>query len=213
MSIEQRKKGLDASMVPGDFIPFFTTLASVGATLFGLIFVVISIKPEVTHAETTSVMHQIQVASSYSALLNPLVISLLALLPHATIDTITIIMSAIGLGNTLVMGIFLLRDSRDRVKKLPHAFFLLVGFALFGFETFYATQLNSASGDSSTLYNLAIMLVLIYLYGITRAWDLIGVRQFHIQEVLSPLISKGKVENPSDESYAQSQKDGHRQGD
>ena len=68
-------------MVSGDFVPFFTTLAAVGATLFGLIFVVISIKPEVTRSETTYIIRQVQVASSYSALLNPLVISLIALLP------------------------------------------------------------------------------------------------------------------------------------
>jgi uncharacterized membrane protein len=185
-------------MVPGDFINFFTALAAVGATLFGLIFVVISIKPEVTRAETTSVMRQVQVSSSYSALLNPLVISLLALLPHATINTITLIMSAIGLANTLIMGIFLLRDSRGWVKKWNSAFFLLVGLVMFGFELFYAILLNIEPEDSATLYNLAILLVIIYLYGIARAWDLVGVRQFNMQEMLRPLISKGREDNTAD---------------
>ncbi len=194
-------------MVPVDFVPFFTTMAGVGATLFGLIFVVISIKPEVTHAETTSVMRQVQAASSYSALLNPLVISLLALLPRATI---TLIMSAIGLVNTLIMGILLLRDSGDGVKKLPRVFFLLVGLVLFGFEIFYGIRLDLAPGDSATLHNLAILLVLIYVYGIARAWDLVGVRQFHIQEVLGPLISKGREERPSETPHDESKKDIHR---
>ena len=190
-------------MVPGDFVNFFTTLATVGATFFGLIFVVISIKPEVTRAETTSVMRQVQAASSYSALLNPLVISLLALLPHATIDTITLIMSAIGLANMLIMGIFLFRDTRGWVKKWMSVLFLLVGLVMFGFEFFYAIRLNIEPEDSTTLYNLAILLVLIYLYGIGRAWDLVGVRQFHLQEVLSPLISKGGEENTADKPHAE----------
>lgn len=89
-------------------------------------------------------------------------------------------------------------------------FFLLVGLVLFGFELYYAIRLDRAPGDSSTLYNLAILLVLIYLYGIARAWDLVGVRQFHIREVLSPLISKGEEENPSDKSPAESLKDADR---
>jgi hypothetical protein len=199
-------------MVPGDFVNFFTTLATVGATLFGLIFVVISIKPDVIRAETTSVIHQIQVASSYSALLNPLVISLLALLPHATIDTIALIMSALGLVNTLMMGIFLLRDSRGWMKKWTSVFFLLVGLVMYGFEIFYAIRLEREPGDSSTLYNLAILLVLIYVYGIARAWDLVGVRQFQLQEVLSPLISKGGEKNTSDKPHAESMKDAHRLG-
>ena len=105
------RKGQDDSMVPVDFVTFFYHDGCCRSNPFGLIFVVISIKPEVTHAETTSVMRQVQVASSYSALLNPLVISLMALMPHATIGTTTLIMSAIGLVNTIIMGIFLLRDS------------------------------------------------------------------------------------------------------
>ena len=201
------RKGRNHAMVPGEFINFFTTLAAVGATLFGLIFVVISIKPEVTRAETTSVMRQAQAASCYGALLNPLVISLLALLPHATIDTITLIMSAIGLVTTLIMGLFLLRDSRGWVKKWTSVFLLLVGLVLFGFELFYAIQLDRAPGDSSTLYHLATLLVLIDLYGIARAWDLVGVRQFHIREVLSPLLSKGEEETTSDKSPAESLED------
>jgi hypothetical protein len=80
-------------MVPPDFVTFFSVLAGVGATLFGLIFVTISIKPETARRETPSMMPQVQVASAYSALLNPLVISLLALVPHATIGTVTVVMS------------------------------------------------------------------------------------------------------------------------
>ena len=90
-------------------------------------------------------------------------------------------MSAIGLVNTLIMGIFLLRDSRGWMNKWKSVFFLLVGFVMFGFELFYAIRLDLVPGDTATVHNLAILLVLIYLYGIARAWDLVGTRQFHIQ--------------------------------
>lgn len=198
-------------MVPGDFVPFFTTMAGAGATLFGLIFVVISIRPEVTRSDTTYLMRQVQVASSYSALLNPLAISLIALLPRETIDTITIIMSILGLINTITMGILLLRYSKSEVKKLPHGFFLLVGLVMFSVEIFYGIRLASVPGDSSALHNLAILLVLIYLYGVARAWDLVGARPFHIREALIPLTSNGREQNPSDEPHGESQKGGNIQ--
>jgi uncharacterized membrane protein YuzA (DUF378 family) len=191
-------------MVSVDFVPFFTTMAAVGGTLFGLIFVVISIKPEVTRSETTYLIRQVQVTSSYGALLNPLVISLLALLPHATIDTTTLTMSSLGLINTIVMGIFLLRAAKGEVRKLSHVFFILTGFVMYGFEIFYGIQLDREPGDSSALHNLSTLLVLIYIYGIARAWDLVGVRQFHIQDMLSPWISQGREENPSDEPHIES---------
>ena len=182
-------------MGTADYVPFFTAMAGVGATLFGLIFVVISIRPEVARTGTTSVLRQVQAATSYTALLNPLVISLLALLPRATIDTITVIMSTIGLVNTVVMGSFLLRESRDLMRNWASTLFLLIGLVIFGFELIYAIRLALAPGDTAALYDLAVLLVIIYVYGIARAWDLVGVRQFHIQEVLSQLIATQREES------------------
>jgi hypothetical protein len=200
-------------MVPADFTNFFSVMAGVGATLFGLIFLVISIKPEITHAENISVMRQVQAASAYNALLNPLVISLFALMPHATIGNITLIMSVIGLASTLIMGISLLQDSRGWVKKLKNVFFILASMVIFGFEIFYAIQLAVTPGDIFALYNLLVLLVIIYLYGIARAWDLVGVRQFHIQEVFTPLLPKSMKEIISDTPLAESTKDTHKQRD
>jgi hypothetical protein len=208
-----QRKGRNASMVPIDFVNFFTTMATVGATLFGLIFVAISIKPDTIQTENISVVHQVQAASSYSALLNPLVISLLALTPHATISIITIIMSAFGLANTIIMGIFLLRDSsRGWTKKGNNVFFILASLVMFGFEIFYAIRLNINPQDISTLGNLAILFVIIYIYGVARAWDLIGVRQFHIQETLSPLLSKGMEKTTSNKPHAEPLEDAHSPG-
>jgi hypothetical protein len=198
-------------MVPPDFVNFFTTMATVGATLFGLVFVVISIRPDVTRTENTSVMRQVQAASSYSAFLNPLVISLVALLPHAAIATIILVMSVIGLVNTIIMGIFLLRDARSWMKKLNNIFFILASLIMFGFETLYAIRLYIEPADISALYNLAVLLVIIYLYGIARAWDLVGARQFHIHEVLSPFIPGSMEKNTHDKPHTEHVKDTHKQ--
>jgi hypothetical protein len=207
ISYKAHRKGRNYFMVPADFTSFFTVMAGVGATLFGLIFLVISIKPEVVSAENTSVMRQVQIASSYSALLNPLVISLIAVIPDETIGTVTIIMSSIGLVNTIIMGISLLQDAKSWVKKLRSAFFILASIVIFSIELFYAIHLVIAPGDTSSLSSLAILLVVIYLYGIARAWDLVGVRQFHIQEMFTPLIPKGIGETGSDTLHAENTKD------
>ncbi len=200
-------------MVPADFATFFSVMAGVGATLFGLIFLVITIKPEVTSAESTSVMRQVQVASSYSALLNPLIISLVALVPYATIGTTTLIMSVIGLTNTFIMGVNLLQDSRSWAKKLKSVFFIASCTILFGFEIFYAIRLILAPGDLSILTALTTLLVVIYVYGIARAWDLVGVRQFHIRELFIPLVPKRMEEIISETLNAESPKDVSKQRD
>jgi hypothetical protein len=79
------------TVVPTDFANFFAVMAGVGGTLFGLIFVVISIAPERTVVASAPMMRQVQAASAYTALLNPLIISLIVLIPHEQISTITLI--------------------------------------------------------------------------------------------------------------------------
>ena len=158
-------------------------------------------------------MRQVQVASAYGALLNPLIISLLALVPHATIGTVTLIMSAIGLVSTIIMGVSLLQDSRSWAKKLKSVFFIFGSSVIFGFEIFYAIRLVVAPGDLSALSDLTTLLVIIYLYGIARAWDLVGVRQFHIHELFTPFVPKRMEEIISDTLQAESTKDANKQRD
>ena len=200
-------------MVPADFTTFFSVMAGVGATLFGLIFVVITIRPEVTSAENTSVMRQVQAASSYSALLNPLIISLLALEPHATIGTVTLIMSVIGLMNTIIMGVSLLQHAPSWAKKLRSVVFIFGCLVIFSFEIVYALRLVVAPGDLSALSDLTTWLVIIYLYGIARAWDLVGARQFHLRELYMPFLPKRMEEILSNTPNAESTKDANKQKD
>jgi hypothetical protein len=70
-------------MVPAEFIPFFAAMAGVGATLFGLTFLAVSISAGCAGPARALILRQAQTASSYGALLDRLVISLLALVPWA----------------------------------------------------------------------------------------------------------------------------------
>ncbi len=185
-------------MVPTDFATFFAAMAGVGATLFGLIFLAVSMKPESTLADNAPVMRQVQVASSYTALLNPLVISLIALVPHNTIGLVTLIMSSIGLTNTLIMSLSLVRGPYSWAEGLRRGIFSLGSFLIFGFEFLYAIRLLLSPTDLSSFETLTSLLVTIYLYGIARAWDLIGARQFDLHEVLFPWTKKKHKNNPSD---------------
>lgn len=130
--------------------------------------------------------------------LNPLIISLLALQPHATIDTVTLLMSVIGLMNTILMGVSLLQHSLSWAKKLRSVVFILGGLVIFSFEMVYALRLVVTPGDLSALSDLTTLLVIIYVYGIARAWDLVGVRQFHLRELYMPFLPKRIEEILSD---------------
>ena len=167
-----------------DFMTYFTTMAGVGGTLFGLIFIAVSITPESIVQKGASVGRQVRAASSYNALLNPLVISLFALIPHEDISYPTLVMSALGLVTTLFIAFTLLPQSSGWRGRFRDILFILAALVVYILETYYGVRLLLSNKDTSALYGLATLLIVIYIFGLARAWSLIGVRQFPVQDRL-----------------------------
>lgn len=190
--------------MPPDYSVYFTTMAAVGATLFGLIFLVISIAPATIATPGAPRERQVRASTAYSALLNPLIISLFALVPHQQIGTVVIVLSMIGLINTLIMALILLHNKVQWSVRFRTSPFILVGLVLYGYETYYAVRLLQSPTDSSALNTLTDLLIVITVYGVAQAWELIGIRQFHAQEWLSSLIASQKKENASNTVAADS---------
>jgi hypothetical protein len=199
-------------MVPPDYSMYFMTMAAVGATLFGLIFVVISIAPASITTASAPLERQVKALTAYSALLNPLIISLFALEPHQQIGTVVIALSLSGLINMLLMALILMQHSvlwRARFRNSP---FILVGFVLYGFETSYGVRLLQAPTDSSALNALTDLLIIIAVYGVARAWELVGIRQIRVQDWLSSLRATKKQENASHTNAANAVPDSKQEG-
>ncbi len=179
-------------MIPPEYVSFFSTMAAVGATLFGLIFVAISIVPESVATPTTSLDRQVRATTSYLALLNPLVISLFALIPHQQIGIVTIGMSTLGILNTLGMVLTLIRSTGPSLTRFRHSLFILAGFFLYGYESYFAIRLIQSPADNVSLYFLADLLVAISVFGVIRAWELIGMQRFYLINWLSSI---GRAKN------------------
>lgn len=160
-------------------------MAAVGATLFGLIFVAISIVPESVATANAPLERQIRATTSYVALLNPLVISLFALIPHQQIGIVTIGMSTLGLLNTLGMALTLVRSTGPWQTRIRHSLLILGGFFLYGYESSFAIRLIKSPADLASLYLLADLLIMISIFGVIQAWELIGMRQFRLLNWLS----------------------------
>jgi hypothetical protein len=111
------------------------------------------------------------------------------------------------------MGVSLLQHSPSWAKKLRSVVFILGGLVIFSFEMVYALRLVVIPGDLSALSDLTTWLVIVYVYGIARAWDLVGVRQFHLQELYMPFLPKRIEEILSDTPHAESTKDANKQKD
>jgi hypothetical protein len=182
-------------MVPPDFTVYFTIMATVGATLFGLIFLAISIVPERVAIENAPLERQIKAFAAYNALLNPLIISLFALVPHQQIGFVIVPVGLIGIIQTLIMTLTLVQNLKGPIGRLGNSLFILGGFVLYGYETYFGARLIQTPTDSSALYAFANMLIIIAIYGVIRAWELIGIRQFHVKDWLSSLQATKKEKN------------------
>jgi hypothetical protein len=177
-------------MVPADYSVFFMTMAAAGATLFGLIFVAISITPESFATERAPVDRQVKATAAYIALLNPLMVSLFALIPHQYIGIAVTFLSWIGLLNTLAMTLTLRQESEHRDPWFRNSIFVFVGFFLYGIEAYLATRMLRLAIESYWFSLLADILIFLTIYGIVRAWELIGIRQFHISNWIKSIQRK-----------------------
>lgn len=199
-------------MVPPDYSMYFMTMATVGATLFGLIFVVISIAPASIATASAPLERQVKALTAYSALLNPVIISLFALVPHQQIGIVVIVLSISGLLNTLTMVPTLVQHSVQWRARFRNSPFILAGFLFYGYETYSAVRLLQSPTDSSALTALTDVLIIIAVYGVARAWELVGIRQFQVQDWLSSFVATKKQENASNTNAANSVTDIKKEG-
>src|SRR5690348_9920180 len=96
-------------MVPPIYLSFFVTAATAGGALIGLLFVAVSIAPHRTVQASAPIESRVISSSTFTALFNGFFISLGAVLPYLNIGVITLIVSLIGVINSLSQGWLLLR--------------------------------------------------------------------------------------------------------
>lgn len=173
-------------MVPADFTNFFLAMAGVGGTLVGLIFIAISIMPDEALTGSASIEKQAIAASAFTALLNPLIVSLMALIPHMYLWITLLVMSLIGLVSTLNAAIHLARRPFHLISVLRKASLVLVGLVVYGYELYYAVQSLQTPHSDSPLVNVAPVLIMMYVLGTTRAWELLGIRRYRLHDLLMP---------------------------
>ncbi len=169
-------------MVPTEYITFYTTMATAAATLFGLIFVAISIAPESVTTENAPLDRQVRATAAYVALLNPLMVGLFALVPYQILGIAVSIVSSVGIINTLSMAASLFQRAGIKEGRIRSIILMAISLVLYGFEFFVALQLMHETPDIVWVTILADLLIFLTLFGIIRAWELIGVRRFRIRD-------------------------------
>lgn len=162
-------------MVPEEFHEFFVAAAGVAGALIGLLFVAISVVPDSVADGARSAL-RVRPSAALSAFLNALLTSLLALVPGVSIGGVVTVLAAAGLLAMLTLLGVLLRDrrvlgGRDVVRA---AVFVVGQGAVYVVELLRGLDLQRDPTDPAPLTAVAVLVVILFLLGIARAWEFVG---------------------------------------
>jgi hypothetical protein len=157
---------------------FFAASTGASATLLGLLFIAIAVEPKSIVGEQSQVESRSRASSAYTALINIFFISLLGTIRGSGLGFLPLILAAVGLANTLGIGVNLWRESPRRRSALSSGVGLWLGSTVvYALELWYGWQIVRDPGNTAHIYALAYVLIAVYALALGRAWELLGARE------------------------------------
>ena len=191
-------------MVPDNIHDFFVAAAGVAGALIGLLFVAISVASDrLAREEGSAQVHRIRASAALTAFTNALAVSLFALVPGHKIGWTAVSVSAVGLAFVAaallsLVRLGLLRRGQVRWSIVRDAFFLVGLVIIFVLQLVEGLAIIANADDADAVDTIAILVIVCFLIGITRAWELVGGPSFGIAHEVTALV-RGHESAPADE--------------
>lgn len=175
-------------MAPTSLHTFFGASAGVAGALIGLLFVAISVGRERLAAEDASQVHRVRASAALTSFTNALSISLFGLIAGVRLGWVAVVVGAFGL--TFVAGSLLSirRASATQPAASRDALFLLGFSVALGVQLYLGLRLVFHRHDLGAAEGIAILVIVSFLFGISRSWELIGGPEIVFGHEMTQLI-------------------------
>jgi hypothetical protein len=176
-------------MVPESVHDFFVACASVAGALIGLLFVAISVAAErLAREEARAQIHRIRAAAALAAFIDALAVSLFSLIPGHKIGPTAVAAASSGIVFIAAALLSLIRRHQLRRGTLLDIVFLFGLLVTFVVQLINGADVLAQPGNAGAVDTIASMVVICFLIGIARAWELIGGPSIGITHEVRELI-------------------------
>jgi hypothetical protein len=164
-------------VTPDPLHDFFFASAGVAGALIGLLFVAISVEHDRITAPDADQVSRVRARAALTAFTNALTVSLWALVPGNGLAWASIAVGTIGvlfvLGSALSVRrlAHIHRSHTHRVRDLT---FLVTQAVVFGLQIVTGIRLAVHPHAASIADDIAELLIVCFLIGVFRSWELIG---------------------------------------